>query len=200
MTSLCASYHVALEYLADGVAVHLVGHLPEMESWIEGYPLEMESCLDGQGILEYLGRSSQTKLYVDCEGLKSLGHPGLSDLIRLRKVASESGGRALLCRVPPDIQEILTLCRFDQFFDYRSEAAPGSKLRWIDASWLSWNAGTVARVAEGIHEMRAFGRLPILADALLDAGCDNEELIAHCRSAGPHVRGCWAIDLILGKS
>ena len=48
--------------------------------------------------------------------------------------------------------------------------------------------------------MRAFGRLPILADALLDAGCDNEELIAHCRSAGPHVRGCWAIDLILGKS
>jgi hypothetical protein len=42
-------------------------------------------------------------------------------------------------------------------------------------------------------------RLAILSDALLDAGCDNEELIAHCRSPEPHVRGCWAVDLILGK-
>jgi hypothetical protein len=42
-------------------------------------------------------------------------------------------------------------------------------------------------------------RLAILADALLDAGCDDEELIAHCRSAGPHVRGCWAVDFILAK-
>ncbi|HEX5270049.1 MAG TPA: hypothetical protein VFW33_06170 [Gemmataceae bacterium] len=65
---------------------------------------------------------------------------------------------------------------------------------------LAWNGGTVRRLAETIYEERAFDRLPILADALLDAGCDNEELIAHCRSAGPHVRGCWAVDLILGKS
>ncbi len=65
---------------------------------------------------------------------------------------------------------------------------------------LTWNDGTVRRLAEAIYEERAFGRLPILADALLDAGCDNEELIAHCRSEGPHVRGCWAVDLILGKS
>ncbi len=65
---------------------------------------------------------------------------------------------------------------------------------------LAWNDGTVRRIAVGIYEERAFDRLPILADALLDAGCDNEELLAHCRSDGPHVRGCWAVDLILGKS
>ena len=70
----------------------------------------------------------------------------------------------------------------------------------IPATVLAWNDGTVRRIAECIYEERAFDRLPILADALLDAGCDNEELIAHCRSAGPHVRGCWALDLILGKS
>jgi hypothetical protein len=64
---------------------------------------------------------------------------------------------------------------------------------------LAWNDGTVRRIAEGIYDERAFGRLPILADALLDAGCDDEELMQHCRSAGPHVRGCWAVDLILGK-
>jgi hypothetical protein len=65
---------------------------------------------------------------------------------------------------------------------------------------LAWNDGTARRIAENIYEGRAFDRLPILADALLDAGCDNEELIAHCRGEGPHVRGCWAVDLILGKS
>jgi hypothetical protein len=65
---------------------------------------------------------------------------------------------------------------------------------------LAWNDGTVRRIAEAIYAERAFDRMPILADALLDAGCDNEELIAHCRSEGPHVRGCWVVDLILGKS
>jgi biotin carboxyl carrier protein len=71
---------------------------------------------------------------------------------------------------------------------------------------LAWNDGTVRRLAEGIYEERQLpagtldaARLAILADALLDAGCDDEELIAHCRNEGPHVRGCWTIDLILGK-
>jgi hypothetical protein len=64
---------------------------------------------------------------------------------------------------------------------------------------LAWNGGTVRRIAEGIYQERSFNRLPILADALLDAGCDDEALIQHCRGAGPHVRGCWAVDLILGK-
>jgi hypothetical protein len=70
---------------------------------------------------------------------------------------------------------------------------------------LAWSEGTVRRIAEGIyHDRRLPGgtldtaRLAILADALLDAGCDDEDLIQHCRSAGPHVRGCWAVDLILG--
>jgi hypothetical protein len=69
----------------------------------------------------------------------------------------------------------------------------------VSQTVLAWNDGTVRRIAEGIYEERAFDRLPILADALLDAGCDDEELLAHCRGEGPHVRGCWAVDLILGK-
>jgi hypothetical protein len=42
-------------------------------------------------------------------------------------------------------------------------------------------------------------RLPILADALQDAGCDSAEVLAHCRGPGPHVRGYWVVDLLLGK-
>ncbi len=65
---------------------------------------------------------------------------------------------------------------------------------------LAWNDATILRIAGGIYEGRAFDRLPVLADALLDAGCDDEELIQHCRAPGPHVRGCWALDLILRKA
>jgi hypothetical protein len=71
---------------------------------------------------------------------------------------------------------------------------------------LAWNNGTVRRLAQAIYDDRKMpqgtldtARLAILADALLDAGCDDEALNQHCRQPGPHVRGCWAIDLILGK-
>ena len=55
-------------------------------------------------------------------------------------------------------------------------------------------------LAKAIYEDRAFERMPILADALMDGGCDSADIINHCRGDGPHVRGCWVVDLILGKS
>jgi hypothetical protein len=57
----------------------------------------------------------------------------------------------------------------------------------------------VQSLAEFIYHARAFDRLPILADALEDAGCDNVDILNHCRQGGEHVRGCWPVDLILGK-
>jgi hypothetical protein len=66
-------------------------------------------------------------------------------------------------------------------------------------SWLTWHDGTVTKLAEAIYEERAFDRLPILADALEEAGCDNADILKHCRSEGPHVRGCWALDAVLGR-
>jgi hypothetical protein len=65
-----------------------------------------------------------------------------------------------------------------------------------DPAWLT---SDVLALAQGIYQDRAFDRLPILADALQDAGCDNDDILNHCRSNGPHVRGCWVVDLILGK-
>jgi hypothetical protein len=70
----------------------------------------------------------------------------------------------------------------------------------IDPAWLRWNHGTVPAVARRIYEERAFHDLPILADALEDAGCADPDLLAHCRSGGEHVRGCWALDLLLGRA
>ncbi len=51
-----------------------------------------------------------------------------------------------------------------------------------------------------MYESRGFDRMPILADALEDAGCDAPDVLAHCRGDGPHVRGCWVVDLVLGKA
>lgn len=63
-----------------------------------------------------------------------------------------------------------------------------------------WRTSDVVGLARAIYEDRAFERMPILADALMDAGCENEEIIGHCRGNGPHVRGCWVVDLIFEKT
>jgi hypothetical protein len=62
-----------------------------------------------------------------------------------------------------------------------------------------WRTADTVGLATGIYEDRAFDRLPLLADALMDVGCDNDELLEHCRVEGPHVRGCWLIDRVLGR-
>ena len=62
-----------------------------------------------------------------------------------------------------------------------------------------WRTPTVLTLAEGVYADRGFDRLPVLADALEDAGCADADLLAHCRGGGPHVRGCWAIDRLLDK-
>ncbi len=68
-----------------------------------------------------------------------------------------------------------------------------------DDSWLTWQDGTVVKVAGAIYHSKTFDHLPVLADALEEAGCDTQDLLQHLRSPGPHVRGCWALDLALGN-
>jgi hypothetical protein len=65
----------------------------------------------------------------------------------------------------------------------------------------AWRTSDVMMLATGIYEDRAFDRMPILADALQDAGCTSEDILDHCRDAhAAHVRGCWVVDLVLGKA
>jgi ATP-dependent Clp protease ATP-binding subunit ClpA len=69
----------------------------------------------------------------------------------------------------------------------------------IDPSWLSWNDGTVAKLAQAIHQERRWADLPVLADALEEAGCGNAEILGHCRRPGEHHLRCWVVDLLLGR-
>jgi hypothetical protein len=62
-----------------------------------------------------------------------------------------------------------------------------------------WRTDTAVSLARSMYASRDFSAMPILADALQDAGCDSDDTLDHCRGEGPHVRGCWVADLILGK-
>jgi hypothetical protein len=65
----------------------------------------------------------------------------------------------------------------------------------------AWRTSDVLALARGIYDERAFDRMPILADALQDAGCTNEDILSHCRDTNtPHARGCWVVDLVLSRS
>jgi hypothetical protein len=74
----------------------------------------------------------------------------------------------------------------------------GNPLRPVTAD-PRWLTSTAVALAQAIYADRAFDRLPILADALEEAGCDSQDVLAHLRGDGPHVRGCWVVDLVLGK-
>jgi hypothetical protein len=64
----------------------------------------------------------------------------------------------------------------------------------------SWRTPSVVALAQRAYEDRAFESLPVLADALEEAGCDHPDLLGHCRQPGEHVRGCWPVDMLLGKA
>jgi hypothetical protein len=68
----------------------------------------------------------------------------------------------------------------------------------IDPTWLTQNDAVVQNMAEHIREKNLYGNLPILADALEEAGCENQEILKHCRENGEHKTTCWVVDLLLG--
>jgi hypothetical protein len=76
----------------------------------------------------------------------------------------------------------------------------------VQPAWLCWGEGIIVKLAAAIYDERSLPtgtldgmRLRVLADALEEAGCSDADILGHLRSPGPHVRGCWALDLVLGK-
>jgi hypothetical protein len=73
------------------------------------------------------------------------------------------------------------------------------KIPTIPKAWLTWNDAIVPKIASEIYQDKTWSSMPILADALEDAGCDNVEILQHLREGGVHIRGCWAIDALMGR-
>jgi hypothetical protein len=69
----------------------------------------------------------------------------------------------------------------------------------LDPAWLTWHGGLLVSMAQRMYDSRDFSDMPVLADALEEAGCTDQDIVGHCRSGGEHFRGCWVIDALLGK-
>jgi hypothetical protein len=69
----------------------------------------------------------------------------------------------------------------------------------VEPAWLRWKGATVRRIAVAVYRDRRFGDLPVLADALEEAGCADAEILGHLRGRWPHTLGCWALDWVLGR-
>jgi hypothetical protein len=152
----------------------------------------------GEDVAE--GRATLEALWAECELRRVFGW-SIANLVLARdehicnQIRSRMGllwpqqppDREAACRRQFEVVRPYILCIFGNPF--RPVA--------VDPAWLT---STVVQLAQGIYDDRAFDRLPILADALQDAGCDNDDVLNHCRGDGPHARGCWVVDLVLGKS
>jgi hypothetical protein len=118
----------------------------------------------------------------------------------------------------PVVRDVLNACRYATMS--QSVATPGESVDQYDAErrWQTailrdvfgnpfrpvtfdprWRTESAVALARRVYAERDFSLMPILSDALQDAGCENADLLAHCRGAGPHVRGCWVLDHVLGK-
>jgi hypothetical protein len=99
---------------------------------------------------------------------------------------------ACACGAENEKEEVCDLLR-DIFHNPHRPAA-------FDSAWLLWNDSVIPRLAKPIYDQRAFDRLPILADALEEVGCTDQDFLDHCRRPAEHVRGCWVVDALLGKT
>ena len=105
------------------------------------------------------------------------------------------------CGGPPDPLWQSTRKAIEAEYPVVLREVVGNPFRPVSAAsgWLHWRERTIPKLAQAIYDQRAFDRLPVLADALDEAGCTNADILTHCRGPGPHVKGCWVVDLLLGK-
>jgi hypothetical protein len=111
----------------------------------------------------------------------------------MQLITPSSGGSSVPLLTPIETSACCGLLR-DLFGQYRGI------LPSIEPALLAWNRGAIPRIAQSIYDERAFDRLPILADALKEAGCTDADILKHCRKPGEHIRGCWVVELLLGKT
>jgi anti-anti-sigma factor len=189
MTASGRCYHLTAERVADGFAAHPLGHLSRQAEW-----------LGDERLLAVADQVAQGRLYLDWGRVEYLSGEGLAWLLRLRRRVDLRGGRLVLCNLRPLIKEVLEICRLQAFFDYHTGPLPGAGPRLIEPSWLAFSDGLIPRLARAIAQDGTFDHLPVLGDALEEAGCADADVLGHCRCGGRHARDCWVLAALLGPA
>lgn len=202
----------------EAAELHADGHIDEGE-----LDAALVAASDAYNDATYRRRSSRKDFLVRCllaRAVESVAQPPTGGGVPYRGWESlPSIARAVAILQPVSVVERVPFPEgdmtfesgavFTQSFSLDEHIAQANMIREIfgnpfrpvavDPVWLNWNSGSAIGLAQSIYDDRTFGRLPLLADALEDAGCTDVTILNHCRSEGPHVRGCYVIDAILGK-
>jgi hypothetical protein len=187
VTVSCKPEHLFWEAVPGGLAFYPFGPLFEHDDWLRD-----------EEALERIDDLDHPEVYLDLGGLKRITSSGMGAILRIGQRVQLRHGRLVLCNTPPIIQEVLKLIRVDalSWLVVCGESIPGGKMKLPDPAWLAWGGGTVLALARTIEESQDFTLLPVLADALEEAGCNNEDILRHCREQREHRRGCWLIHLL----
>lgn len=148
------------------------------------------------------------RVLLDLSGIRYMTHPLPAYGIRLFKRLRELGGVVKVCNIPDMVLGYLRMVRLDRLGELHPDrpADPATVLDLfratfpegrLDAFAQGAHRRTLRQIAQAIHDEERFDTLPVLADALEEAGCDDPDLLHHCRHGQHHIRGCWVIERLL---
>jgi serine/threonine protein kinase len=161
----------------------------EVTDTSDQYKLAMIYCQMRTGQLPFPAETPYQRLMQQLEGAPDLGPlPQAERSVVGRALARESRQRYGSCVEMMEALRPAVQC-----------LGPDRRTRRLEPAWLRWNDGCVAKMAKAIESEGRFEELAILADALEEAGCADEDVLRHCRQPARHVRGCWVLRLCLGK-
>jgi anti-anti-sigma regulatory factor len=190
MTVSCKPEHLFQEAVPGGLALYLFGPLFDHEDWLRD-----------EAALDRIDDLASPEVYLDLGRLNRITSSGFGAILRIGRRAHLRGGRLVLCNTPPMVREAFKVMKLDalSWLVVSDEGVPEGRMRLPDPAWLAWGGGTVVALAQTIAESQEFTLLPILADALEEAGCNNDDILRHCREQADHVRECWLIRLLTGQ-
>jgi len=159
-----------------------------------------------------LAKRGEVKSWWKCLGHRSAGHAEMSVIFVL--LACLEKNKELKEYDPEWAVTAVEMAASTHWFAFWSRWRVRAEERAVQAALLrdilgnpfnlvtldpTWRTTSAVQLARSLYEERRFEDMPVLADALEEAGCKDAAVLGHCRGQGPHARGCWALDLLLGK-
>jgi anti-sigma B factor antagonist len=184
--------------IGEGTVVRLLERVILQDAEIQGL---------GDDLFRQVDERGRRKVLVSFEGVVGSGTAFLGKVITLHRKLQAVGGRMLLCGLNTKLAEVFQITKLDRILsvidrpgltttaDVAAEVfGPPAPAPFLP----EWRTDTAVLLAKRIRDGAEYTTMPILADALQDAGCDSDDILGHLRGPGTHVRECWALDLILG--
>jgi anti-anti-sigma factor len=190
VTLRCNPHHLLWEAVDGGLDLYPMGNEP---------PYDNEDWFRAEDLGREVDQLAHPEVYVDLSRLQYLNAAGMGAILHFCLRVHRRDGRTVLCGVQPLIQEYIRLVRLDSlpWFIVHDGPVPSGRLRLPEPDWLAWNGGIVTALARTIAERQDFALMPVLGDALEEAGCTVPGILEHCRLAEGHHRNCWLTALLL---